>query len=126
MENPNPPPLRPDEKGWGVFCHASLLLGLGVIVPALVYWRTSDRESPLGRHAREALNFQITIYLYSFLCALLIPAIIGLFLLFGVVVTGAVIGLIGTIRAWRGATVHYPFCMRYVLGKDHPFRQAKR
>jgi len=110
----NPPPLRPEEMGWGLFCHASFLIGLGVIVPWLVYRNQEDKQSPLGRHALEALNYHITIYFYLVLCVAMIPILVGLFLLFGLMVTAIGICLIAILRAWQGATVHYPLCMRLI------------
>jgi len=40
--------------------------------------------------------------------------LVGLFLLFGLMVTAIGICLIAILRAWQGATVHYPLCMRLI------------
>ncbi len=107
------PSLAHEERAWGVFCHLSLLVGLGVLGPWAVGRWVATPESALARHAREALNYQITFYVYAGLCGLLVFVVIGIFLLPGLALVG---GWLAAVAAWRtsqGAPVHYPMSIRF-------------
>lgn len=85
-------------------------------IGTLVMWRIKAGESDfLDDHGREAMNFQISLVIYSVVGIVLTP-LLGL----GVVVLAAVwvLRLVGCIRgamaANRGEYYRYPMCIRLI------------
>ncbi|GAA5484080.1 DUF4870 domain-containing protein [Haloferula sargassicola] len=121
-------PVQPteDERNLAMLCHLLALIlgattGLGVVGP-LIIWLWKKGQSPfIDFHAKESLNFQISLLIY--LSALGILTFLTIFLLVGVlfipvIVAVAIFGLIAEILAClaanRGEWHRYPFCLRLV------------
>ncbi len=129
-----------DERLMAVFCHLGGLLGWGfpfgsIIVP-LVIWLVKRRESAyIDHHGKEALNFQITLFLagivffvlwvvlfmtmifagshlseriFAFFPLLVFPLWIG------VVLVVSISAIIASVRANNGILWRYPICIRLV------------
>ena len=117
--NDNPPPLIPapsssDDKIWIVLCHLSLLLGFGFIFPLIVYL-VKKQESPLtADHAKEALNFHISVYCYGIISGLLCLVLIGFALLPLVGLFSFVCAIIASIKAADGQFFRYPLTFRLI------------
>lgn len=84
---------------------------VGPLVIFLVY---KDRSRYIAHHAREALNFQLSIMLYAIVSAILIIVLIGFVLLPLVGVMWLVLTIVATIGASRGEWYRYPFSIRFV------------
>jgi hypothetical protein len=110
MENQAPTPSS-DEQLWIVFSHISLLLGIGILLPLIVYLVKKDDSPRVADHAKEALNFHISILIYSFACGItciaspLIPVI---------VIGGFVFGIIAALKASDPIPYRYPLTLRLV------------
>ena len=80
--------LSKDVRMWGMFAHISALVGLlgngfGFILGPLIVWLAKREDHPfIDDQGKEALNFQITMFLAGMLSALLVLVLIGFFLLF--------------------------------------------
>ena len=123
------PGLADDDKTWAMFAHLGLLghlvIPLFAIAIPLVIWLTKkDKSAFIDDHAREALNFQITLIIYSVtlpLIAGIIGAVtcgIGFILMVPAVVGPYILGLIGMIMAAmaanRGEYYRYPMTFRFI------------
>jgi uncharacterized Tic20 family protein len=115
-----PPPITPppaassDDKIWIILCHLSLLLGVGFILP-LVVFLVKRQDSPLtAEHAREALNFHISVILYAIVSALLVFVLIGIPLLIAVGLGSVICAIIASIKASEGKFYRYPLTLRLV------------
>lgn len=110
---PAPPPVRQDndENLWIVFTHLSLLLGVGILVPLIVYLVKKDESPTITYHAKEALNFHISIVIYSFACAI---TCIGIPLAIGIGIAGIVLSIIAAIHARDPIPYRYPLTLRLV------------
>ncbi len=120
----SPPPVVPslseDERTMGMLCH---LLGIltGFIGP-LVLWLVKKDQSPfIDHHGREALNFQITLFLVMIALAsvtfVLMLVVVGFLLipvLFAIPIIGLVLEILAAVAAQRGEWHRYPFCLRLV------------
>ena len=111
------PGARLSSYGWGRrspldhLSHLSLLLGVGLVVPLVVYLVKKDTSPRVSHHAREALNFHISIMIYSFACAvtcILIP------LAFVIAVGGMVFAIIAATKASDPVLYEYPLTLRLV------------
>jgi uncharacterized Tic20 family protein len=87
---------------------------LGIIGP-LVIMLTKGKESGFVRdQAVEALNFHLTLGIFSVLCLILYFLVVPLFLLVAAAVGGAVCAIIGAVTASRGEPYRYPLNVRLV------------
>ena len=102
-----------DEKNIAVIIH----LGgtLFSVFPALIVWLLKKDDSPfVGEHAREALNFQITLLIGYVISSILMYILIG-FLLAGILwVANIVLCILAAIAASKGEEYRYPFTLRLI------------
>ncbi len=111
------------QRTYALFTHLAGLLSLldltlGGPIATLILWRVKASESEfLDDHGREAMNFQISLLLYS-LAAIPIGIItlgIGVpVVLFTVWVLRLVGCIRGAIAANRGEYYRYPMCVRFI------------
>lgn len=91
---------------------AALAHGLGLLVffiPALVIWLVKkDDDAFVGEHARQAMNFQITIFIAAVVSGLLAIVVIGLLLLPVVYIIFWVFSILAIIKAAAGEEYDYP------------------
>lgn len=68
----------------------------------------------LPNHAKEALNFQITIMLAFIVSAILVLVLVGVVLLVVVAIAQVAFSIIAAIKANDGEPYKYPFTLRLV------------
>ncbi len=111
---PSPAPPPGDDKLWIMLCHLSLLIGVGFLLPLVVYF-VKRHDSPLtAEHAKEALNFHISIYLYGFVFFLLSFALVGIPFLIADVLLALVLPIVACVKASNGQFYRYPLTVRLV------------
>ena len=108
-----------EERNWAVFAHlggfALYLLGfaLGHVLVPLVIWLLKREESPfIGRNALEALNFQISVTLYSIVVGALCFVLVGFVLIPVLMGFHIVFMIIASIKASEGDSYRYPWTIR--------------
>jgi uncharacterized Tic20 family protein len=114
MTDTPPPVIRTDDKLWIVLSHLSILLGVGLLLPLIVYLVKKDESPVLGANAKEALNFHISVYLYALICIPLMLVIIGLPLLMMVGIGAVVLSIVAAVRTANGSDYRYPLTIRLV------------
>ena len=123
MSDPSETPARAsapteNERTWGMLAHLAALAGLvfpligNVLGPLFVSIARGDQSAFVAAHAREALNFNITVTLTAVVCALLMLVFVGFLLLAALFIAWLVMTLIAAIRASEGANYRYPFSLR--------------
>lgn len=106
------PPTQ-DEKNLGMLAH---VLGVFVtfLAPLIIYLIKKD-ESPFVReHAKEALNFQISMFIYYFISVILVFVLIGIVAPFFLGIFSLVVGIVAAIKALDGKPYRYPMCIRFI------------
>jgi uncharacterized Tic20 family protein len=104
-----------NDKLWNVLCHLSAFLGVGLILPLIVYLVTKDDEgSTVPLHAKETLNFHISLLIYAVIGAVLIAVIIGFVILLAVGIGGFILAIVGAVKASNDELYHYPLTIRLV------------
>ena len=122
---PPMPPATPagspsaEERQWGLFAHLSALVGFiipfGSILGPLIIWQIKKNEMPfVDDQGKEALNFQITVFLAVIVSAILTVVLIGFLLLLVVGLGALVFTIIGGIKANEGVAYRYPFTLRLI------------
>ncbi len=108
----------PDERTWATLTHLTILTSL-ISLPvlgALILWAIKHNESPfLDDHGKEAMNFQISLLLYSIAAGFLTLAcgigVLGLVLIPALGVWGTIVAI---IASQRGDFVRYPMSIRLI------------
>ena len=110
---PPQPPAEPadDDQIWIVLSHLSLLLGLGILLPLIVYLVKKDESPRISHHAKEALNFHISIMICSLACGI---TCIGLPLLPVIIIGGMVFSVIAAVNDSDPVPYRYPLTLRLV------------
>ena len=125
MDGPNStaaPSAAPteNERTWGMLAHLSALAGLvvpliGIVLGPLVVWLAKRDESEfVAAHAKEALNFNISVLLGAIVCMLLMLVFIGVLLGTALFIAWLVMTLVAAIKASEGHPYRYPFSLRLV------------
>ena len=106
-----PPPANSDEQLWIVFSHISILLGVGILLPLIIYLVKKDDSPRVSEHAKEALNFHISVFIYSLACAI---TCIGVPLAVVIGIGAMVYAIIAAVKASDPVPYRYPLTMRLV------------
>jgi uncharacterized Tic20 family protein len=123
MPPPLPPPTNPplattkpdsNDKLLIILCHLSVFLGVGLILPLIIYLIKKGESEDVTAHARETLNFHISLLLYGIGSFVLVFVLIGIPMLFALVVVGIVFPIIGAVKASEGILYRYPLTIRLV------------
>jgi uncharacterized Tic20 family protein len=118
METPlltaTPIPPKGSDKIWSMLSHLSAFLGVGFILPLVIYLAMKNESEYVALNAKEALNFHISILIYCLCCIPLVFILIGVPLLFGIGIASIVLAIIGAIKASDGGCYHYPLTLRLV------------
>jgi len=103
-----------------MLAHLSALVGLvlpliGIVVGPLAVWLLRREGSTfVAEHAKEALNFNISVLLAAIACMLLMLVFVGFLLGTALFVAWLVMTLIAAIRASEGRAYRYPISLRLV------------
>ena len=112
--------VESNDKILSVFCHVSSFLGVPFILPLIVYLVTRKQSRFVEFHAREVLNFHISLLLYAvctipliiLTCGLFIyPAILGYMAL---ALLAFICAIVGAIKASEGDFFYYPLTIRFI------------
>ena len=112
------PPALPRPSGndrlLAILCHLSGLLGVPLLLPLIVYLVMKEDSVFVKDHAREALNFHLSVFIYSLLCVPLVMIVIGVPLLIGLGIFSFVVAILAAIKVSDGQPYRYPLCIRLV------------
>jgi uncharacterized protein len=109
-----------NERTWGMLAHLSALAGLvlpliGIVLGPLLVWLARRDESEfVAAHAKEALNFNISVLIVALACMLLMLVFIGFLLGTALFIAWLVMTLVAAIKASEGHLYRYPFSLRLV------------
>lgn len=132
------------ERHWAAGAHLAAILmalatswvaGIAGAFAALVVWMlVRERSSFAAAHAKEALNFNLSMFIYACLAVATVVVLVGATVLtlgLGIILTApaglalilavaalavvwVVCSVIATVKAWNGETYRYPLTIRLV------------
>lgn len=122
--NEAPPPLAATStspvRTWCVLAHALALIGFfvpwaGHVIGPLVVWLAKREDSPeIEAHAKESLNFQLSMLIYNLIAAVLCLVLIG-FVILGILhILNVILVIVASIRASEGKHYRYPLSIRFI------------
>jgi uncharacterized Tic20 family protein len=109
-----------DERKWAALAHVAALAGIvvpfagNVLGPLVVWFLKKDSMPFVADQGREALNFQLTIFLASAIGFFLIFLGIGVPLILLLFAVDLVFIWIATFKASEGVAYRYPWSLRLV------------
>ena len=124
-DSPPDLPSSSEDRNWAMAAHlapalATLFSGgsLGVVVTLVIYLIKKDENAFIGDAAKEALNFQLTVFLAFLACTILFfTAILACIGMTGFLVVGLgsfVFSVVAAIRVNKGEVYRYPYCLRLI------------
>ena len=92
------------------------LSGLFVLLfpPILIWLWKKDQIKDIDKHAKDVINFQITMWIYLFAGTLLIVLIIGIPLLIFLGIFSSIIIVLNTIKVLNKQPYKYPFTKQFL------------
>ena len=120
METNLEPPLLRQDRTWDALCHLLALAGFvgipfGNVLGPLIFWIIKKDELPsVDEHGKEAINFQISMTIYTIVAGLSIFVFIGIALLPGLLVLNLVLVIMAGVKASQGEAYRYPLSIRFI------------
>ena len=99
-----------DEKTMALLAHV-LTFVAAFLAPLIIYLLKKDESAFVAAHAKESLNFQITVVL---ICIVLAITVIGILFIWVVGILSLVLVVVATIKASEGKLYRYPFSIRLI------------
>ena len=107
-------PLPTSDKALIVLSHLSALLGVGFLLPFIVWLIKKSEPDMVAAHAAEALNFHLSLLLYTILLIPLCIILIGIPLLILMGLASLILAIVAAVRASDGEFYRYPLTIRLV------------
>ena len=102
-----------DEKSIAMLSHIlAIVPGIGILGPLIIYVIRNKDSQYISYHAKESLNFQISIFIFYIIGAILVFVLIGFLIGIFVWIGNIVMVIFGALAANRGDYFRYPLNMR--------------
>jgi hypothetical protein len=109
-----PTPDQSNDKLLAILCHVSLFLGVGFILPLIIYLVKRGESKLVAAHAKEVLNFHLSLLIY-FICAIpLVFILIGIPIFLGLGLMAFICAIVAAIQASEGGFYFYPLTIRFI------------
>ncbi|MRX27989.1 DUF4870 domain-containing protein [Kangiella sp. HZ709] len=111
-----------DEKSWSMFTHLAAFVAMvplipviGMVLGPLVVWLLKKESMPLvAENGKEALNFNISMFIAYCVALILSIILIGIPLLIGLIIFHFIVTIIAAIKASEGGVYKYPFSLKLI------------
>lgn len=109
-----------DARKWATICHIIALIGLlgngiGFLLGPLVVWLLKREDHPfIDEQGKEAVNFQITMFIVAFISGILCLLIIGFAFLLVIAFLMTIFPIIAAIKSNDGEHYRYPLTIRFI------------
>lgn len=111
--------INNEERTMAMLCHLSALAMLiipfgNIIGPLLVWLLKRDQYPEVDRQGKDALNFQISILIYTLIAGILVLLLVGFLLLIALGVLNLVVIIVASIKSNSGERFEYPMIIRFI------------
>jgi len=111
--------ISKEERNWAMLAHLSGLLAFatligGVLGPLVMWMIRKDDMNFASDQAKEALNFQITVFVAGLIAGVMCLILIGFALLGILVIVDLILMIIAAVKASEGVSYRYPFNLRLI------------
>jgi uncharacterized Tic20 family protein len=102
------------DKLWSVLCHLSGFFGFPFLLPLVVYLVMRGESEYVAAHAKEALNFHLSCFIYALVCVPFCFILIGIPFALALLVVPAILAVVAAVKASDGVYYRYPWTLRLV------------
>jgi uncharacterized Tic20 family protein len=102
-----------DEKTMALLSHI-LTIVAWFIAPLIIYLLRKDESTFVAEHAKESLNFQITMLVFYVISGILVLLLIGLLFIWILSIVNLILVVVATIKAGEGKLYRYPINFRII------------
>jgi len=108
------------ERTWAIFCHLSSFIAFvgvpfGNVLGPLVIWLIKKNEMPLvDAEGKEAVNFQISMTIYTIIAFILCFIAIGFLLIVPVILFNVILVIIASVKTSNGEKFQYPCTIHFI------------
>lgn len=102
-----------DERLLAILCHV-LTLFFSFIPPLVIYLLKRDESHFVREHAKESLNFQITLAIAYIVSIILIILLVGILMLMALGFVHLILVIVAAVRAADNQLYRYPFSIRII------------
>ena len=99
-----------DERTMAILAHALTVVG-GFLAPLIIYLIKKDESKYVAEHAKESLNFQLTVLL-AFIVFLI--SVVGWLFIWAVPILALIFEIIASINASDNKIYRYPLSIRMI------------
>ena len=109
-----------EARKWATICHLSALSGLlgngiGFVLGPLIVWILKREDDPfVDDQGKEALNFQITMFIAAIISAVLTLVVIGILFLIVIGLLMIIMPIVAAVKSSNGELYRYPLTIRFV------------
>ncbi len=114
---PTPSEASSNSRNLAMLSHLSAFVafvGIPSLVGPLVVWLLNRDDPYVEAQAKDALNFNISFFLYGLVAAISIIVLVGVIALPAVLVTWFVLVIVASVKAANGENNRYPFTIQFV------------
>ncbi|MDZ5076341.1 DUF4870 domain-containing protein [Nesterenkonia sp. HG001] len=102
-----------EEQGWGVAVHLGGVF-LSWLVPLVVWLVFRERSRLIDDHGKEALNFQITLFIGYVISVVLMFVLVGILLWIALWICAIIFGIMASMAAYNRRPYRYPISIRFI------------
>ena len=108
------------ERTWAIFCHLSAFVAFigvpfGNILGPLVIWLIKKNEMPIvDQEGKAALNFQISMTIYTLVALVLCLVAIGFLLIVPIILANVILVVIASVKTSNGEKFQYPCTIQFI------------
>lgn len=106
-------PVTENDRLLAILSHV-LTLVAWFVAPLVIYLIKKDESAYVREHAKESLNFQLTLIIAYIVGFILVFVLIGILVLIAIGLIQLVLVIIATIRAADNQLYRYPLCIRFI------------
>lgn len=102
-----------DDKTWATLAHLGGFF-FWILAPLIIWLVMKEKSSFVDKHAKEALNFQISVTIYWIVVFLSFIILIGFLAAPALFIFELVVVIQAAMAANRGQDYKYPLCIRFI------------
>ena len=109
------PAIQPtaDEKTFAILSHILTMVS-SFLAPLIIYLLKKDESPYVAEHAKESLNFQITMAILYIISCILILVFIGLLMIWLLTIANFILVIVATVKASENKVYRYPVNFRLI------------
>ena len=110
---PDQEKITADDRNLAVLAHIGTLFGW-LIVPLVVWLVKKDESNFIAEHAKQSINFQLSMMIYITVSIMLVFLVVGIFTLIGLAFFSIWVTIVATVEAGKGKAYKYPLTIQFI------------